>query len=369
LVFDEPLEPSEGPFDGLADWYRNSDSREAQAARRDLNAWYAAFPDRDGMLLGNLQGDSDIGIEQATDELYVHHLLSRSHLVRYEEDANSPDFRLYRSSEYVAGIEVLTLFPERDFVSKVSRNGALVDEINRRVRLVHWYVSIDVIDWRRQPRVAPVVRWLESTLASLPPPAASLAREDYPAAVYSGADVELAFDFLPRRKPNPPMATEPIVAFGPAIIEFVQPVRRLRSSLSRKIGSRYDHRGRPFAVLVSARDYACDTKDIIDALYGDDAISFHPGDPDSARPIRKHNGTFGRSASTPEGRNRRLSCVFVLTRGWASGSTETAKVIRFDNPFAEQPFPDDVLAPTSRFVARRDDSGVHMEWEPGPSSR
>jgi hypothetical protein len=117
LVFDEPLEPSEGPFDGLADWYRHSDSREARAARRDLNAWYAAFPDREGMLLGNLQGDSDIGIEQATDELYVHHLLFRSHQVRYEEDANSPDFRLYRSSEYVAGIEVLTLFPEKDFVS------------------------------------------------------------------------------------------------------------------------------------------------------------------------------------------------------------------------------------------------------------
>ena len=107
------------------------------------------------MLLGNLQGDSDIGIEQATDELYVHHLLSRSYQARYEEDANSPDFRLYRSSEYMAGIEVLTLFPESDFVSKVSRNGALVDEINRRVRPVHWYVGIDVIDWRRQPRVAP----------------------------------------------------------------------------------------------------------------------------------------------------------------------------------------------------------------------
>jgi hypothetical protein len=361
-VFDELVAPGEGPFESLAHWYRGSGEPEARAARRDLNTWYSAFPDRDGMLLGNLRGASDIGIEQATDELYVHHLLSKSYQAQYEEDASSPDFRLYRSSEYLAGLEVLTLFPERDFASKVSRNAALVEELNRRVRPIHWYVSIDVIDWRRQPRLAPLIKWLERTLASLPPPAASLAREDYPTAVYPGADVELGFEFLPRRKVAPPEVTEPIVAFGPAIAEFVQPVRRLRGALRQKTGSKYDHRGRPFAVLVSARDYACDTKDIIDALYGDDAIAFRPGDPDSARPIRKNNGIFGLSAPTPAGRNRRLSCIFVLLRGWAPGCNQAPNIIRFDNPFAERPFPDDVLAPTSRFVARRNDSGVRLEW-------
>jgi hypothetical protein len=111
VAFDEPLDPREGPFSGLADWYRQCGSQEAQAARRDINAWYMDFPDREGMLLSRLQGDSDIVIHQATDELYVHHLLSSSYQTRYEEDARSPDFRLYRSSEYIGGIEVLTLFP------------------------------------------------------------------------------------------------------------------------------------------------------------------------------------------------------------------------------------------------------------------
>jgi hypothetical protein len=157
LVFNEPLDPREGPFNRLADWYRTSSSPEARAARSDINAWYAAFPDRIGMLLGNLRGDSDIGIQQATDELYVHHLLSETYDARYEEDASSPDFRLYRASEYIAGIEVFTLFLDKDIASKESRNAALVDEINRRVRPVQWYVSIDVIDWKRQPRVTNVV--------------------------------------------------------------------------------------------------------------------------------------------------------------------------------------------------------------------
>jgi len=54
-------------------------------------------------------------------------------------------------------------------------------------------------------------------VASLPTPAVNLAREDYPAAVYSSAEVELAFEFLPRRKATPPTATEPIVMLGPSI--------------------------------------------------------------------------------------------------------------------------------------------------------
>jgi hypothetical protein len=315
------------------------------------------------MLLGNLQGDSEIGIQQAMDELYVHHLLSRSCQARYEEDASSPDFRLYRSSEYVAGIEVLTLFAEQDFTSKVSRSSALVHEINRRIRPDRWYVSIEIIDWKRQPRVTEVVKWLGRTVARLPAPAANLARGDYPAAVYSSAEVELAFEFLPRRKATPPTTTEPIVMLGPAIAWWGQASRRVRRNLSHKAGSRYDHRGQPFAVLLSARDYSCDTEDLVNALYGDEAISFHPDDPDSARPIRKNNGTFGRSATIPEGRNRRLSCVFALMRGWAPGSAAVPNLIRFDNPFAERAFPSDVLAPTSRFVARPDGSGIHMEWE------
>lgn len=367
-VFDEPLDPCESPFDGLADWYRNCGSQEARAARRDINAWYADFPDRQGMLLSRLQGDSDIVIHQATDELYVHHLLSSSYQTRYEEDTGSPDFRLYRSSEYVGGIEVLTLFPEKDFTSKVSRNTALVAEINRRVRPDQWWVRIDIIDWKRQPRVADVASWLQRTVADLPAPAADLAREDYPSAVYSSAEVELGFEFIPRRKGTPPTASEPIVAFGPAMAWHSQAVGRLRHTLSNKVGSRYDLRDRPYAVLVSARDYSCDIEDIFNALYGDAAISFPAGDPDSAQPFRRNNGTFGASASTPEGRVRRLSCVFALMRDWAPGSAEAPTVIRFDNPFAKLVFPDDVFPLTSRFVAHRNESGVRMDWEPNSPS-
>lgn len=209
-----------------------------------------------------------------------------------------------------------------------------------------------------------MARWLERTIASLPAPAPNLAHEDYPTYAYSSPEVELAFEFLPRRRLSPPTASEPIVALGPPIFWWGQAAHRLRRALSQKAGSRYEHRNRPFAVLISARDHSCDIYDVVNALYGDDAIAFRTGDPDSARSIRKDNGTFGRSKSAPGGKNRRLSCVFALMRGWTPGSTKSPTVIRFDNPFAERTFPDDVLATTFRFVARRNDSGIRIEWEP-----
>ena len=93
---------------------------------------------------------------------------------------------MYRSSEYATGIEVFTLFPEKEFTSELSRNTGLVDEINRRIRPVHWYVSIDIIDWKRHPRVTHIAKWLEKKVAGLPTPAENLAREEYPGCCLLG---------------------------------------------------------------------------------------------------------------------------------------------------------------------------------------
>jgi hypothetical protein len=45
------------------------------------------------MLLSRLQGDGDMEIQQAIDELYVHHLLAESYDVRYEKGEHRALFR------------------------------------------------------------------------------------------------------------------------------------------------------------------------------------------------------------------------------------------------------------------------------------
>jgi len=140
---------------------------------------------------------------------------------------------------------------------------------------------------------------------------------------------------------------------GPVVAPFVKPAHRLRESIGKKSGGKYDHRNRPFAVLLSVRDLVCDAEDIVNALYGDDAITYVIDQPGSSQAMRKRNGVFGISPDSPAGRNRRLSCVFALIPGWTPGSNEWSTIYRFDNPFAEQEFPDDLIVPHHRPVRRR----------------
>jgi hypothetical protein len=240
----------------------------------------------------------------------------------------------------------------------------LVDEINRRVRPIQWRLYFDVLRWDRQPRATAITKWIDSTISGLGTPASNLNHETYPRATYSTPEVELRFTFLPRPRVTAPRPSEPIVLAGPTIGGFVQSHRRIRDRVSRKIGGKYDHRNRPFAVALSVRDPFCDTEDVVNALYGDDVIVFEENRPDSARPSQTRNGTFAISEAYPEGRNRRLSCVFVFTRGWTPKSQEQPTVLRFDNPWAERPFPDGILVPDRRFAARQRDTGVFMEWDP-----
>jgi hypothetical protein len=366
-VFNEPSESCDGPFDGVSNWLQASTSLEARMARNQINASYAGFSDRSEMVLSRLRGDNNAGVYQALDELYVHHLLSRACEARYEEDETSPDFRLYQTETYLAGVEVRTLFGDKAFDAEMTRNARLAAEINRRVRPTAWFVALRVINWNRQPRVTDIARWLKDTVATLPEPTVELTSGDYPAATYRSKEIQLAFEFLPRHRKTERSDTDTIVIAGPPVVQFVKPTLRLRNALSQKAGSKYNHRDRPFAVAVSVRDLSCDTEDVVNALYGDDVITFDVGDPHSSRADRKRNGTFGISPSNPDGRNTRLGCVFVMMRGWTPGSNAVPTIIRFDNPFAKHPFPDDLLVPDRRFVARRSAAGVYMEWEPATS--
>jgi hypothetical protein len=65
----------------------------------------------------------------------------------------------------------------------------------------------------------------------------------------------------------------------------------------------------------------------------------------------------------PEDRNRRLSCVFALMRGWMSENGAVLTVFRLGYPFAEKTFPEGLLVADGRMVSRRDSKGVRIEWE------
>src|SRR3954447_22370654 len=101
-VLPEPTQDVDGEATNMGEWLRTSLAPEAVAARGLVNEWYATFQDRDGMVASRLSSGSDDALLQALDELYVFHLLSSTCEVRYEEGEGSPDYRVYRSDEYLA---------------------------------------------------------------------------------------------------------------------------------------------------------------------------------------------------------------------------------------------------------------------------
>jgi len=362
MVFDEPEAPSEGPFTDLVSWLRTAGGK-AQGARQVINEWYSTFPDKEGMVLSRLHGRDDNALIQAVDELHVYHLLSQHSEPVYEEDENSPDFRLYNSSACMAGVEVATLFASEDFGSEHSRNSELTTAINARVHSRLWYLHFRVIRWARKPSERRLAEWIQRLIDDLPAPTPETDPDQYPTATYSTDDVDLEFSFIPRSPaPSSPGLIKSVVALGPMIMLWGKSDRRLRRVVSDKAGGRYDHRAAPFAVVVSIRDPLCDGEDIIDALYGAETVSIVIDNPGSAQATRKMNGVFARSPANPEGRNRRLSCVFTIKPGWWPDGESNTTLLRFDNPFAERPFPRNILVPDRHFMAQQEPNGVRMEW-------
>src|SRR5215216_5309026 len=116
-AFSEPEAARTGPLgwsEPKVNWYLESTRPEAAQDRVAVNEWDSRFPDRYGIPLGRLRSHSDIEHCQALDELLAHHLIDSRLTVRYEEGANSPDFTIYGGGDHPAGMEVVSLFMQRN---------------------------------------------------------------------------------------------------------------------------------------------------------------------------------------------------------------------------------------------------------------
>jgi hypothetical protein len=133
----------------------------------------------------------------------------------------------------------------------------------------------------------------------------------------------------------------------------------MRVALQKKAGSRYELRASPFAICVSIHDPFCSLDQIEDALYGN--VQYEVS---TMAQSRAQNGFFGRRPGGSEGKNTRISCVFVMS-SWHPWEPEKARLIRLDNPFAVQPFPKEILVADAQ-VARvdRGNGRISFEWLP-----
>jgi hypothetical protein len=360
-VFPEPSVPRDGP-QGWAEpnvnFYLESTWPEALIAREWINNAYRRFPDPAGEFAGRLRSTDNVQHASALDELFVHDRLVRHGRVVHEEGGVGPDFRIYRDDDYLGAVEVCSLFDNKEWEAERRRHARIVDELNQHVPLDEWFVHFEVIRLNRAPRIRRLVAWLRARIAELPTGQAAAADPLTPWAYYGVDGIELRFRFLHRRSDSPPNPADRIVGIGQAIFGFVDSYLRLRSALEKKVQKRYDTRGKPFAIFVGAWDSACSVDQFEDALLGNQQILV-----DSGEFRRASNGFFGRNRERPVGKHQDLSCVFAL-RGWRPWQPDNPLLLRFDNPFATEPFPDELLPADYRLGVVQDEQTLRLEWMP-----
>lgn len=360
-VFPEPSVPR----DGWLGWaepevnlYLESTRPEAVVAREWINTAYERFPDPTGEFAGRLRSTDNVQHASALDELFVHDRLVRHGRVIHEEGGVGPDFRIYHDDEYLAAVEVCSLFENKEWETEQKRHATIVDELNERIPLDTWFIHFEVIRLDRQPSINRVVAWVQARIAELPTGPADATDPLTPWVTYATDGIQLRFRFRRRRSSSPPKPTDRIVGTGQPMGGFVDSFLRLRSALEKKVQKRYDTRGKPFAIFVGAWDWACTTDQFEDALLGNEQVLI-----DSGEIKRSNNGFFGRNRERPAGKHQELSCVFAL-RGWRPWQPDNPLILRFDNPFATVPFPDDLLPADHRLGLVRDERKLWLEWTP-----
>jgi len=347
-------------------WFTEVTRDEASDARSHVNAWYEEFPDPDGTFAARLRSEIDADHYQSLDELFVHHLLVVDWGdVRYEEFGAGPDFRIYDpDGEYLAGIEVASLFQQEDWSADERRHGRLIDAVNAAVAPTQGYmIGIQI----ETPDVEPIPRrfiaWLRRTLDSLPEITQATA-ESLPERVFEDNGMVITVTFF-RLKPDADARADPdaqIVGMGPAIGGMVNTSGRIRDRVDAKAGGRYETDDAPFLIAIGMHDtfqtdYAIET-----ALYGTEAVEVPSG-----VLTRNNDGTFGIDPGSPTGRHRRLSAVAFIReiRFWQPADIDIAVAM---NPFATHPWPPQVL-PVDRWYREvgRTESNVQFGWtESGP---
>jgi hypothetical protein len=97
------------------------------------------------------------------------------------------------------------------------------------------------------------------------------------------------------------------------------------------------------------------------ALTGTPAVVIATGES-----TRQRDGFFGVGRQHPQGKRRQVSAVYSL-HDWFPGGLAGPRITRFDNPFAEQPFPVDALPHAGHWgVSRREVGHVSAAWLSAP---
>jgi hypothetical protein len=364
-LFREPTTLRVGPLspgEPAVRWYIQSTRPEAAASRSIVNRWYADFPDSRGQLARRILSERNAEHYQAIDELYVHHLLREDYEdVRYEEEADAPDFRAYDQGQRVLAVEVASLFDRADWRSEEARHDRLAQALNRRVKpTAGYWVDFEIEPGGPEPAPSRFAKFVIDQIALLPPHETVHSVLDA-STLYEEVGVRISVRFLAMRA-DAASKTDPgaqIVGMGAMIGGFVNSGQRLKDRVEDKAGGRYNIAGTPYLIAVGVHDFLCSHEQAATGLYGNEAIVVS-----TLQPIWRSNGVFGADRERPQGRQRRLSGV-LLVSNLHTWEAPAASLNLYENPYADSPVPEGLFRSARRFGPVKIAEGeCGLAWRP-----
>lgn len=323
--------------------YYNSSARRCVTALRDLlESWFSNFPTQGRKALcSRFRSPDDLSFQGAFFELYLHELLrSMGYTVEYEtpieESGAHPDFLARLGGTPVFYLEATLAAVSQGEQSEAKRAAVVYDTLNEMDS--HGFFLLVEIEGApaTPPKGARLRADLERWLATLDPDIIEADRErdgfdSLPSREWAHDGWRLLFSALPKpAERRDQRGIRPIGAtVGPG--KFIDSHSAIRSAVKKKAG-KYGKLETPLVVAVNALDESASERDVLDALLGEECVTFsvYPGgQPGDLRETRKRDGAWV-GPHGPE--NRRVSAVLIAYHLNAWRLTETPLLIH--NPWA-----------------------------------
>lgn len=331
-----PASHCESSFDFL----NRVDSPYWGKVRQLLDAWFALYPrPHQKDVRARFRSPDPPQHVGAWWELYLHTAFV---YMGFEVDIHPripsinarPDFKLARGGVELY-MEATTLFPAHEHkLGRTQREGWIKDAIDL-AHCPNFFIWLE-LERRGMEKPSPtaISRPIEKWTRSLDPDAVARSIEDGqepPALSLAAKDWQLclrAFPVKPEARDRPghrPYGAGPMTSGG-------EEGRGLRTVLTRK-RRRYRNLDAPFILAVLSTSGFTDEEDVMEALFGSEAVTFHENEPVSTRAIRRPDGLW----TGPRGpRATRVSGVLagLGTMPWTC-ARNSPRLWR--NPFARHP--------------------------------
>jgi hypothetical protein len=324
--------------------FLNRTARPEFAAVRDLlEQWFDRYPIDSRDELGSaFRSSNDRQHLGAFFELYLHELLRSlgcdvSLHPRVPGASSSPDFLVTAPdcSKFVVEAAVCFGADTKADATRARQNAAL-DALNA-LSLPDYFLSVDIHSVGAQPvsgrRLRRAVQDFIDTLDYDAVRALGTARP-LPSFAFVEAGWRIELSAAPKTPESRGKAMRAVGMSG-SEAQWIAPEQFLRATIVKKAGRYGRVLDLPYVIAINTMDeFSTNFDDEMEALFGDEVVTFTTGDVSTARPSRRRNGAWTSKSKPRFTRNSAVLIVQSLVP-WTVGR---ARAMLYHHPWARRPY-------------------------------